>query len=500
MAQKENQKADPVADILNGLVKLICRFFSAVCLGVGSIRKKRSRITGLLLTAAISAAAVFFRQELLKAIEKFSGQSLPVPVKYMVLCLILLLPLFYLAALGTAQKRLAQSYYKVFADIDFKQKDKKYPFLMSVTAENGITTYTFKSTIPLTEWQKAKDRLETGLNCSIRRIEEGANKRLVKLITVSSDFKIPTNIPWSDDYISPEDGEIVIGENDLTRVHFNLNKTPHVICAGETGSGKSVILRCILWQMIKKGSRVFMIDFKGGVEFGKAYERYGEVITDRQRALELLQMLVAENSARLKLFRELEVKNLKEYNKRQGANLCRIGVFIDEIAEMLDKTGTSKADKAIFEQIEGAMSTLARLSRATGINLILGAQRPDARILTGQIKNNIPVRICGRFADPQPSEIVLNDTSACLLPDIKGRFIYKMGNEITVFQSYFFDDAKNLRHVDVTYGDMLIDETAFEIEAKADIPTPAEKPDKPKKPPAARKAVSLDLDFGGDGY
>ena len=60
-----------------------------------------------------------------------------------------------------------------------------------------------------------------------------------------------------------------------------------------------------------------MIDFKGGVEFGKVYEKYGEVITDRKRALTILSNLVKENESRLKLFRELEVKNLKEYNTKQ---------------------------------------------------------------------------------------------------------------------------------------------------------------------------------------
>ena len=66
--------------------------------------------------------------------------------------------------------------------------------------------------------------------------------------------------------------------------------------------------------------------------------------------------------------------------------MARIGVFIDEIGEMLDKKGVSKEDKPIFEQLEAYLSTLARLSRATGINLFLGVQRPDANVLTGQIK------------------------------------------------------------------------------------------------------------------
>ena len=67
---------------------------------------------------------------------------------------------------------------------------------------------------------------------------------------------------------------------------------------------------------------------------------------------------------------------------------------------------------------------------ATGINRFLGVQRPDANVLTCQIKNNIPIRICGRFADTSASEIILNSTAAINLRDIKGRFLYLQGNEL----------------------------------------------------------------------
>lgn len=121
---------------------------------------------------------------------------------------------------------------------------------------------------------------------------------------------------------------------------------------------------------------------------------------------------------------------------------------------MLDKKGASKTDKALLEKLEGRISTLARLSRATGINLFFGVQRPDANVLTGQIKNNIPIRISGRFADKSASEIVLGTTEATELPDIKGRFLFKLGNEITEFQSFFFQD-EYLKNIPYDVGSML---------------------------------------------
>lgn len=71
-------------------------------------------------------------------------------------------------------------------------------------------------------------------------------------------------------------------------------------------------------------------------------------------------------------------------------------------------------------------------------------------------KNNIPIRICGRFADKSASEIVLNSTAAINLPDIKGRFLYLQGNELIEFQAYYFDDETMLdESVEVSPGNML---------------------------------------------
>ena len=371
--------------------------------------------------------------------------------------LILLSPAIDLALLGSVITRKQMEFYRKFEEIGFKEKTGKYPlYLGEVEEPDGRICYTFRSNISIGEWKKRAEQIETVLDCTILRIENKGSKRVIQMLAVSSEYKIPDKLLWDEGYLSNEDGVCVIGQGMLSQISFNLNRTPHVLAAGETGSGKSVILRCCLWQLINQDARVYMIDFKGGVEFGLDYERYGEVITDRERAAEVLEMLVKENTERLALFRKLRVKNLPEYNKKTGKNLCRIGVFCDEIAEMLDKKGVPTKEREIYERLEGYISTLARLSRATGINLFLGVQRPDANVLTGQIKNNIPIRICGRFADKSASEIVLNSTAAINLPDIKGRFLYLQGNELIEFQAYYFDDETMLdESVEVSPGSML---------------------------------------------
>lgn len=451
----DKNRKDPIESGLDSLFSFAGKGLRTAWIGAKGLRSPPKWIA-FVVCIIVCAAALFARQRIW-ALQELFGKPFGIFPKLLLMALLFSLPLLYLVALGALQKDVKSA---EFERIGFLNKDGTPPTLDYTREEKhvlrNIRIYGYSSYIPLDRWRKEKDNLEVALNRSIRSIRQGKDKRTVELSTVSSETKMPERVPWKDDFIQSEDGRLCIGEDLMGPVTFNLNSTPHAIVAGETGSGKSVILRAILWQMVNQGAKIYMIDFKGGVEFGPRFEEYGEVVTNRARALAVFQMLVAENAARLALFRENEVKKLPEYNEKYGEKLCRIGVFIDEIAEMLDKSGVDGEEKELIGQLEGCLSTLARLSRATGINLIIGVQRPDAKILTGQIKNNVPVRICGRFADRAPSEIVLGNTMAMELPDVKGRFLYRMGNEMTEFQAFLFDDDKHLRSVEVEQGELLI--------------------------------------------
>lgn len=450
----------------NGLTALfigIGKGIKGIFAGIKKLGEKRN-LSIFLACGAVSIGTCLARRYIFQI-------PAPIYIRYIIYLVLLSVPFFYLYYIGSKEATSEKDKYeKMFEDIGFRGKDGKYPYFLGIKEVEKKFIYTFSSNISLDEWKQNKSKLETALNVNILAFEQENSKKIVKLVTVPADFKIPSMILWEDERICKDDGVLRIGESALNIIEFNLNSVPHCLFAGETGSGKSVLLRTCLWQMIAKGCKVFMIDFKGGVEFGLDYEKYGEVITDRKRALEVLTMLCAENDKRLKLFRNMRAKNLAEFNKKTGKNLCRIGLFCDEIAEMLDKTGVAKEDKQLYMEIEAKLATLARLSRATGINLFLGVQRPDAKILPGQIKNNIPVRVSGRFADKTASEIVLGTTDAVNLPEIKGRFLYKVGNQVIQFQSYYFDDDKMLHDVNVKQGG-----TLTELKMKENKPVDIEK-------------------------
>ncbi len=348
---------------------------------------------------------------------------------------------------------------EAFASIKFCNRQGQYPEQIGKEVDGKKVILSFRSPgLTVTDWRSRKSELETAFDCNIVKFEAPPHtKQIIKMHTVPSSDGLSTNLPWSDQCISDKEFVIVAGEDLLGPVEFNLDKYPHALIAGVTGSGKSVALRCLFWQCIYKGVKPYMIDFKGGIEFS-AFESFGEVITRRQDALDLLKDLNREMMMRLDLFRHTGTKNLSEYNRKYpNDELARIVLVCDEIAEMLDKTGLQAADKAIFYEIEKEMSSLARLSRAAGIHMLLATQRPDAKVIVGQIKNNLPIRISGRMVDSQASEMVLGNTKAAELGDTLGRFMYSVGADTWEFQAYNFQDS-DIRPGNYQRGKMLLDE------------------------------------------
>ena len=293
--------------------------------------------------------------------------------------------------------------------------------------------------IPLKVWQDKQAAIETVLDVTIVRMENGSGKSRVILHTVPARSDLPAVIDWKDKYLSNDSFVLVLGESYTGPVTLDLTNIPHILLGGSTGSGKSVLLKLLLMQANKKGATVCIADFKGGVDFPPVWHKECRMCFDEQSVLELLTELVEELERRKKLFAAAGQANIDRYNKTENQDLRRYIFACDEIAEMLDKTGLTKEQKEIITKIEGKLSIIARLGRAFGIHLILATQRPDANILSGQIKNNVNCRICGR-ADNILSQIILDNTDAAdqIPKTARGRFIL---HDKTVFQAYWFEDS-----------------------------------------------------------
>ena len=311
-------------------------------------------------------------------------------------------------------------------------KDDKNPHVSVMEFEaNGI---------PKSVWENKQDMIEAALNTNIVKISEGKDKRRILLYTVSAKTRLAPVIYWKDAFLSNENFVLTLGESMLGAVTTNLAKVPHILLGGSTGSGKSILLKLLIMQCVKKGAVVYIADFKGGVDFPEVWHRKCRMVFEKTDLSELLTSLVDELNQRKMILRENGHANIDDYNNSTNADLKRIIIACDEVAEVLDKTGLGKDEKELVMQIESKLSIIARQGRAFGIHLILATQRPDATILTGQIRNNIDFRVCGR-ADNVLSQIILDNTDAAdqIPKDAQGRFITGDG---AVFQGYLFDEGK----------------------------------------------------------
>lgn len=283
---------------------------------------------------------------------------------------------------------------------------------------------------------------------SVRIIDKLALKRemfcnlkwigYIVLLPKKFGYRINKTVYWKGKYLADEDFTLILGQSMTEQTKINLAKIPHILLGGSTGSGKSVLLKLLIMQCVKKDADVFIADFKGGVDFLPQWHERCNIITEENTLLEVLTDLVNELENRKQVFRGYGCANISEYSKMNAPKIKRIIFACDEVAEVLDKTGLSKDAKELVTQIEGKLSIIARQGRAFGIHLILATQRPDANILTGQIRNNIDFRVCGR-ADNVLSQIILDNTNAAdkIPKDSQGLFITHDG---VIFKGYLFDE------------------------------------------------------------
>lgn len=309
--------------------------------------------------------------------------------------------------------------------------------------DSGMTKLIFNPKgIPIETLQDKTSEIEQALNVGLYDMEIGKNRRELILKTVSLDNKLKPFIPYSNEYMLKDETKFVLGESIYGQEIWDVNIKTHGCIGGSTGSGKSLLEKLIMIQGINKGYKVILYDFKGGVDFPPPWEKYIELNFDYDSTIKSLSALVDEMNYRKNLFKEVGCSNIKEYNNTHDDRLKRYLICIDEIAEMLDKTGLDKQTKEKVTTIEGYLSTLARLSRSFGFTLLVCTQRPDATILSGQIKNNLDFRACGR-ADNVLSQIILDNTDASkkISKQARGRFLTDEGR---IFQAYLvYKDISN---------------------------------------------------------
>ena len=201
----------------------------------------------------------------------------------------------------------------------------------------------------------------------------------------------------------------------------NLGKMPHVLVAGTTGSGKSVLLNAwicnFLFRTTPEDLRLILVDPKRVelTQYNGIPHLLTEVIVDPEKIISALKWTVGEMNNRYKTFATVGARNLESYNSRDGVEKMPYIVFvIDELSDLM---------MVAAREAEEYITRIAQMARATGIHLVLATQRPSVNVITGLMKANIPSRIAFNVPSLTDSRVVLDMPGAEKLVG-KGDMLY----------------------------------------------------------------------------
>lgn len=204
-------------------------------------------------------------------------------------------------------------------------------------------------------------------------------------------------------------GKDIVGNPFVT----DLQKLPHLLIAGTTGSGKSVGLNAMILSLLYRNSpdnlRLIMVDPKK-VEFS-LYEEIPHlltpIITDAKKAIIALNNVAREMERRYEMMKAIKTKTIDGYNAKArsegGEILPFIVIIIDELADLM-MTGGKEA--------EGSIIRIAQMGRAAGLHLIVATQRPSVDVVTGLIKTNLPAKIAYKVGSRMDSRVILDAEGA----------------------------------------------------------------------------------------
>lgn len=277
---------------------------------------------------------------------------------------------------------------------------------------------------------------------------------------------------------------ISLGKDSISgeTILIDLNKLPHLLIAGTTGSGKSVSLNSMISYLILTKSpeevRFVMIDPKM-VEMS-LYENIPHllmpVITDPRKATKALYWAVQEMEARYAMVSEIKCRDIKAYNEKVTNSLLArmrykkmpyIIVFIDELSDLMMVSG---------KELEDSITRLSQKARAVGIHLVMATQRPSVDVITGLIKANCPARLAFHVAQKNDSKIILDYSGADTLLG-KGDSLYKSPTspDLQRIQAPFISEDEIEKIVTEAssfarpeYVDISLDEDSYKEESTAD--------------------------------
>ncbi len=264
--------------------------------------------------------------------------------------------------------------------------------------------------------------------------------------------------------IKPEDDDkkllVAFGQDIMgNSVTWQINKTPHMLVAGSTGSGKSVCINSLIVSMLMRTRpdevKLVLVDPKK-VElsmYNGVPHLLAPVVTDARKANIALKKIVVEMERRYDLFESSGTKNIEGYNKLvdkkneedPNLNMKRlpfIVVIIDELADLM---------MVAAKEVEDSIMRITQMARAAGIHLIVATQRPSTDVITGVVKANIPTRVAFAVSSQIDSRTILDMVGAEKLLGKGDMLFLPQGENVPIrVQGTFISDDEIKAVVDYT--------------------------------------------------
>ena len=247
----------------------------------------------------------------------------------------------------------------------------------------------------------------------------------------------------SEEFKNSNKSTVIVGEKEGAACLVDIEKSPHLLVAGATGSGKSVLMHNIIISLLMKNTpkdaQLVIIDPKRvELSFYKNSTMLWKPIAKETEEIKLvLSALIEEMENR---YKEMEEKSIRKWTGK------KLYVFIDEFADLV-----MTSDKSTYKYIV----RLAQLARAAGIHLIIATQSPRREVITGMLKNNIPTRICLKVKSGIDSRIVLDHEGAEKIELYHG--ILSSSLEEEEFKSYYVSDKEIERVASATIQPLSIE-------------------------------------------
>lgn len=288
-----------------------------------------------------------------------------------------------------------------------------------------VTQYTLKPTegVKLTQITARQQDLALALAAHPIRIEAPIPGKAAVGIEIPNKVAAVVTLREmleSDTYLAAKSPlDLVLGRDVAGHpIVVNLERMPHLLIAGATGSGKSIgingIILTLLYRNPPADLRLILVDPKRVefIQYNGIPHLLAPVVTEPDKTVNVLKWCVAEMERRFRLFSEVGSRDIESYNKKLSAGqhdqggeerLPYIILVVDELADLMAQSAN---------EVEGAIVRIAQMARATGIHLIVATQRPSVDVITGLIKANIPTRIAFAVASQTDSRTIIDQSGA----------------------------------------------------------------------------------------